>query len=158
MKVMIRRFQVLGILIALCFSMNGSHLMAENAEGANLLKNAGFEKDVEPEDWPLNKTILTSAEIFESEKAAHSGQRCLKVIPNGPRLGETFPFASSIESALVKVEAGKSYSVGLWFRCENVVKSDVPDVVSVLAIYWRDSEGNYIKHENTIIDKDGLRD
>ena len=155
---MIHFFQVLASILTLCLSINGSTLIAEIAEGANLLQNAGFERDVQPDDWPLKKTTLTSAEIFESEKVAHSGQRCLKVMPNGPRLGEAFPFASSVESALVKVEADKSYSIGLWFRCENVVKSDVPDVVSVLAIYWMDSGGNYIKHENTIIDKDGLRD
>ena len=123
----------------------------------NLLPNGTFDLKSEEAQWPWKPVGPECVLEIDNVPGSHSGTHCLKLLPLHKTVEPGgFAWQCSLSTVPVRIESERKYNVSLWFRADDVVKSATPDIVSSLAVNWRDAEGHYIEHQNKVIDYAGL--
>lgn len=109
----------------LCVAFVGSLMLTGSgfAEEKNMLANSGFEKCTAEEvkaqkiyGWEINTWPAPCiVELLEDKGKAHSGSKCLKLIPKSPGTVEAHVF----QMCPGEVEPGKKYLLKAWVRSEG---------------------------------------
>lgn len=97
------------ILFTLTLIFSLSACLAAGAEPSNLIENPGFEIQGAAGAAPPGWTAVRGEALFPSD-SPHSGERCLRLVDEGPEAGLFF------ESKPVPARPGGKYTASAWMR------------------------------------------
>ena len=120
---------------------------------ANLLNDGGLEQLRPGGRLPVGLMAYQEFEMLDSADLAHSGRRCLKLLPF--RKEKTKRWQNTVRTPVgkgVAVEPKRAYRFTYWLRVED----GSGRLVTSSQVYWYRIDGSYIRHDGmgTVTDGD----